>query len=54
MLPTLSLLLVEDEASARFGFVRYFTQEGYRVIEAEDLAAAQNPVDPAATRSAPL
>jgi DNA-binding NtrC family response regulator len=41
MLPTLSLLLVEDEASARFGFVRYFTQEGYRVIEAEDLAAAR-------------
>jgi DNA-binding NtrC family response regulator len=39
MTPT--LLLIEDEASARFGFVRYFTQEGYRVIEAEDLAAAR-------------
>ncbi len=39
MTPT--ILLIEDEASARFGFVRYFTQEGYRVQEAEDLAAAR-------------
>jgi len=40
MTPT--ILLIEDEASARFGFVRYFTQEGYRVREAEDLATARN------------
>lgn len=39
MKPT--ILLIEDEASARFGFVRYFTQEGYRVREAEDLATAR-------------
>jgi len=39
MSPT--ILLIEDEASARFGFVRYFTQEGYRVVEAEDLAGAR-------------
>ncbi len=38
---TSTILLIEDEVSARFGFVRYFTQEGYRVIEAEDLAGAR-------------
>lgn len=39
MTPT--MLLIEDEAAARFGFVRYFSQEGYQVVEAEDLAAAR-------------
>lgn len=38
---TATILLIEDEASARFGFLRYFTQEGYRVIETEDLASAR-------------
>jgi DNA-binding NtrC family response regulator len=41
MFMTPTMLLIEDEAAARFGFVRYFSQEGYRVLEAEDLATAR-------------
>ncbi len=36
------IMLVEDDAACRFGFVRYFSQEGYSVTEAADLAAAEN------------
>lgn len=35
-----SVLLVEDNASTRFGFVRYFSREGYEVGEASTLAEA--------------
>jgi DNA-binding NtrC family response regulator len=38
------ILLVEDDAAGRFGFVRYFSQEGYSVTEAADLAAASEAV----------
>ena len=38
------ILLVEDDAAARFGFARYFSKEGYTVTEAEDLAAAEEAV----------
>jgi DNA-binding NtrC family response regulator len=34
------ILLIEDESATRFGFVRYFSQEGYQVCEAADLASA--------------
>lgn len=34
------LLLVEDNEGSRFGFVRYFTKDGYTVFEADCLAAA--------------
>lgn len=34
------LLLVEDNEGTRFGFVRYFSKEGYTVFEAESLSAA--------------
>ena len=34
------ILLIEDESATRFGFVRYFSQEGYQVSEAADLASA--------------
>ena len=37
---TAQILLVEDDGATRFGFVRYFSQEGYRVCEAGDLASA--------------
>ena len=35
-----TLLLVEDNAAARFGFVRYFSKDGYEIIEAANLAEA--------------
>jgi DNA-binding NtrC family response regulator len=38
------ILLVEDDAASRFGFVRYFTLEGYEVSETADLAAASEAV----------
>jgi DNA-binding NtrC family response regulator len=34
------VLLIEDNAATRFGFVRYFTKEGYEIREAADLAEA--------------
>jgi len=34
------VLLVEDNEAARFGFVRYFSKEGYEIREAEDHATA--------------
>ena len=34
------ILLVEDEPGARFGFVRYFSKEGYTIHEAADLKEA--------------
>jgi DNA-binding NtrC family response regulator len=48
MKPT--VLLVEDNASTRFGFVRYFSREGYEVREAAGLGEAMavmaaHPVD---------
>ncbi|NVN90050.1 MAG: sigma-54-dependent Fis family transcriptional regulator [Desulfuromonadales bacterium] len=38
MQPT--ILLIEDDDSTRFGFVRYFSTEGYQVSEASTLAEA--------------
>ena len=35
-----SVLLIEDNDAARFGFVRYFAKEGYEICEAADLAEA--------------
>jgi len=35
------ILLVDDEAGTRFGFVRYLTASGYEAIPAEDLASAE-------------
>ena len=34
------ILLIEDNAATRFGFVRYFLKEGYTVNEATDLSEA--------------
>jgi len=34
------ILLIEDDDSTRFGFVRYFSKEGYRVCEATNIAEA--------------
>ncbi|MHB8120904.1 MAG: sigma-54-dependent transcriptional regulator [Desulfuromonadaceae bacterium] len=34
------VLLIEDNTATRFGFVRYFSQEGYDVFEAANLAEA--------------
>lgn len=34
------VLIIEDNAATRFGFVRYFSKEGYSVTEAADLAEA--------------
>ncbi|MDR3578331.1 MAG: sigma-54 dependent transcriptional regulator [Oryzomonas sp.] len=34
------ILLIEDDAGSRFGFVRYFSKEGYAIHEAADLAEA--------------
>lgn len=34
------ILLIEDDASTRFGFVRYLSSSGYEVIEARDLSSA--------------
>lgn len=36
----LTVLLIEDNAATRFGFVRYFSKEGYEVLEAATLAEA--------------
>jgi DNA-binding NtrC family response regulator len=35
-----NVLLIEDNASTRFGFVRYFSKEGYEIAEASTLAEA--------------
>lgn len=35
-----NVLLIEDNASTRFGFVRYFTKEGYEILESSCLAEA--------------
>jgi DNA-binding NtrC family response regulator len=35
-----NVLLIEDNAATRFGFVRYFSKEGYEIIEAANLAEA--------------
>lgn len=35
-----NVLLIEDNAAARFGFVSYFSKEGYEIHEAADLAEA--------------
>jgi DNA-binding NtrC family response regulator len=35
-----NVLLIEDNAANRFGFVRYFSREGYSINEAADLAEA--------------
>lgn len=34
------VLLVEDNAATRFGFVRYFSKEGYEIIEAANITEA--------------
>lgn len=35
-----NVLLVEDNAATRFGFVRYFSKEGYEIFEASNLTEA--------------
>ncbi|MDD2541451.1 MAG: sigma-54 dependent transcriptional regulator [Desulfuromonadaceae bacterium] len=35
-----NVLLIEDNASTRFGFVRYFSKDGYEIHEAANLAEA--------------
>ncbi|MDD2582392.1 MAG: sigma 54-interacting transcriptional regulator, partial [Desulfuromonadaceae bacterium] len=35
-----NVLLIEDNAATRFGFVRYFSKEGYEIYEASNLAEA--------------
>src|ERR1039457_2753614 len=39
------ILLIEDEVGTRFGFVRYFSKEGYDICEAADLASAGKAFD---------
>jgi DNA-binding NtrC family response regulator len=39
------VLLIEDHDATRFGFVRYFSKEGYEVEEAADLAVAAKAID---------
>ena len=39
------ILLIEDNEATRFGFVRYFSKEGYAVAEASDLAKAREFLD---------
>ena len=39
------ILLIEDNEATRFGFVRYFSKEGYAVAEASDLAKARELLD---------
>ncbi len=34
------VLLIEDNPATRFGFVRYFSKDGYEIKEADDLAGA--------------
>jgi DNA-binding NtrC family response regulator len=34
------VLLIEDNAATRFGFVRYFSKDGYEILEASTLAEA--------------
>lgn len=43
-----NVLLVEDHVATRFGFVRYFSQDGYEIFEAANLAEASTAL---ATRS---
>lgn len=35
------ILLIEDDIGSRFGFVRYFSNEGYQVVEADTLERAE-------------
>jgi DNA-binding NtrC family response regulator len=35
-----NVLLIEDNEASRFGFVRYFSRDGYVILEAADLAEA--------------
>ena len=35
-----NVLLIEDNEASRFGFVRYFSRDGYAIREAADLAEA--------------
>ncbi|MDA8415172.1 MAG: response regulator, partial [Desulfobacteraceae bacterium] len=35
------VLLIEDNDASRFGFVRYFSKDGYDIREAADLAEAE-------------
>ena len=35
-----NVLLIEDNAATRFGFVRYFIKDGYEIVEASTLAEA--------------
>jgi DNA-binding NtrC family response regulator len=35
-----NVLLIEDNAATRFGFVRYFSKDGYEIFEAANLAEA--------------
>ena len=35
-----NVLLIEDNAATRFGFVRYFSNEGYEIFEAANIAEA--------------
>ena len=39
------VLLIEDNDATRFGFVRYFSKEGYEIEEAADLAVAARAID---------
>lgn len=41
----LKILLIEDNEATRFGFVRYFSKEGYAVSEAADLSKAREALD---------
>lgn len=36
-----NVLLIEDNAATRFGFVRYFSKDGYEIFEASNLAEAE-------------
>ena len=35
-----NVLLIEDNAATRFGFVRYFSKDGYEIVEAANLSEA--------------
>ncbi|NVN93059.1 MAG: sigma-54-dependent Fis family transcriptional regulator, partial [Desulfuromonadales bacterium] len=39
-----SILLIEDDDSTRFGFVRYFSKEGYQIYEAATLSDAKEAI----------
>lgn len=36
-----NVLLIEDNAATRFGFVRYFSKDGYEIFEASNIAEAE-------------